>query len=101
MLDGAVFIIEGVAGVVVPQQGQPGNVEYERARRLMTEEVSAAIAGATSSIPAVRRVSRDSSVAAMRGSLWGRARRCDDPIHAAKGPQQANHMGDSKSDRAK
>lgn len=38
--------IEGVAGVVVPQQGQPGNVEYERARRLMTEEVSAAVAGA-------------------------------------------------------
>ncbi|MCX7379928.1 MAG: M55 family metallopeptidase [Alphaproteobacteria bacterium] len=38
--------IEGVAGVVTPQQGAPGNVEYERARRLMTEEVSAAIAGA-------------------------------------------------------
>jgi D-amino peptidase len=38
--------IEGVAGVVSPQQGQPGNPEYERARRLMTEEVSAAIDGA-------------------------------------------------------
>ena len=38
--------IEGVAGVVVPSQGQPGNTEYERARRLMTEEVNAAIAGA-------------------------------------------------------
>lgn len=38
--------IEGVAGVVTPQQGQPGNPEYERARRLMTEEVNAAIAGA-------------------------------------------------------
>jgi D-amino peptidase len=38
--------IEGVAGVVNPQHGQPGNVEYERARRLMTEEVNAAIAGA-------------------------------------------------------
>ena len=38
--------IEGVAGVVTPQQGSPGNVEYERARRLMTEEVSAAVAGA-------------------------------------------------------
>ena len=24
--------IEGVAGVVTPQQGQPGNPEYERAR---------------------------------------------------------------------
>lgn len=38
--------IEGVAGVVTPQQGQPGNPEYERARRLMTQEVNAAIAGA-------------------------------------------------------
>ena len=38
--------IEGVAGVVVPQHGAPGNTEYERARRLMTEEVSAAVAGA-------------------------------------------------------
>jgi D-amino peptidase len=38
--------IEGVAGVVTPQHGQPGNGEYERARRLMTEEVNAAIAGA-------------------------------------------------------
>jgi D-amino peptidase len=38
--------IEGVAGVVSPLQGQPGNGEYERARRLMTEEANAAIAGA-------------------------------------------------------
>lgn len=38
--------IEGVAGVVTPEQGQPGNAEYERARRLMTEEVNAAIDGA-------------------------------------------------------
>jgi D-amino peptidase len=38
--------IEGVAGVVSPQQGQPGNGEYERARRLMTEEVNAAVEGA-------------------------------------------------------
>jgi D-amino peptidase len=38
--------IEGVAGVVAPIQGQTGNPEYERARRLMTEEVNAAIAGA-------------------------------------------------------
>ena len=38
--------IEGVAGVVTPQHGTPGNPEYERARRLMTEEVSAAVAGA-------------------------------------------------------
>jgi len=38
--------IEGIAGVVTLQHGQPGNPEYERARRLMTEEVNAAIAGA-------------------------------------------------------
>jgi D-amino peptidase len=38
--------IEGVAGVVLPVHGQPGNVEYEQARRLMTEEVNAAIEGA-------------------------------------------------------
>lgn len=38
--------IEGVAGVVTSQQGEPGNTEYERARRLMTEEVNAAIEGA-------------------------------------------------------
>jgi D-amino peptidase len=38
--------IEGVAGVVTSLQGQPGNPEYERARRLMTQEVNAAIDGA-------------------------------------------------------
>ncbi|MHC5307427.1 M55 family metallopeptidase [Bartonella sp. LJL80] len=38
--------IEGVAGVVTSQQCTPGNTEYERARRLMTEEVNAAILGA-------------------------------------------------------
>ena len=38
--------IEGVAGVVARAHGEPGNVEYERARRLMTHEVNAAIAGA-------------------------------------------------------
>jgi D-amino peptidase len=38
--------IEGVAGVVAAQHGQPGNPEYERARRLMTEEANAAIEGA-------------------------------------------------------
>jgi D-amino peptidase len=38
--------IEGVAGVVLPQHGQPGNLEYEDARRLMTEEANAAISGA-------------------------------------------------------
>ncbi len=38
--------IEGVAGIVLPAHGQPGNGEYERARRLMTNEANAAIAGA-------------------------------------------------------
>ncbi|ALG72862.1 D-aminopeptidase [Azospirillum thiophilum] len=38
--------IEGVAGVVSQQQVTPGNTEYERARRLMTAEVNAAIEGA-------------------------------------------------------
>jgi D-amino peptidase len=38
--------IEGVAGVVLPAHGEPGNLEYEQARRLMTEETNAAIAGA-------------------------------------------------------
>jgi D-amino peptidase len=38
--------IEGVAGVVLPQHGEPGNPEYEQARCLMTEETNAAIAGA-------------------------------------------------------
>ena len=38
--------IEGIAGVVHPEQTQPGNVEYERARRLMTAEANAAIRGA-------------------------------------------------------
>ena len=40
--------IEGVAGIVSFEQGRPGNAEYERARRLMTEEVNAAIEGALS-----------------------------------------------------
>ncbi len=37
--------IEGVAGVVVPAQGQAGHVEYEKARILMTEEVNAVVEG--------------------------------------------------------
>lgn len=37
--------IEGVAGVVASQQGQPGNGEYEKARILMTNEVNAVIEG--------------------------------------------------------
>ena len=38
--------IEGVAGVFHPQQVRAGNPEYERARRWMTDEANAAIAGA-------------------------------------------------------
>lgn len=37
--------IEGVAGVVHTSEGSPGNPEYERARRLMTAEASAVVAG--------------------------------------------------------
>jgi D-amino peptidase len=37
--------IEGVAGVVHGEEGSPGNAEYERARRLMTAEASAVVAG--------------------------------------------------------
>jgi D-amino peptidase len=37
--------IEGIAGVVGVEEGQQGNAEYERARRLMTNEANAAIAG--------------------------------------------------------
>lgn len=38
--------IEGVAGVFNPEQTRAGNPEYEHARRLMTSEANAAIAGA-------------------------------------------------------
>lgn len=38
--------IEGVAGVWRPEQTQPGNPDYERARRWMTDEASAAVRGA-------------------------------------------------------
>jgi D-amino peptidase len=38
--------IEGVAGVFHHEQVRAGNPEYERARRLMTDEANAAIAGA-------------------------------------------------------
>lgn len=37
--------IEGVAGVVHGEEGSKGNPEYERARRLMTAEASAVVAG--------------------------------------------------------
>jgi D-amino peptidase len=38
--------IEGIAGVVHPDQTRPGNPEYERARRWMSAEANAAIRGA-------------------------------------------------------
>ena len=38
--------IEGISGVVKPEQGTPGNPDYERARLLMTQEANAAILGA-------------------------------------------------------
>lgn len=38
--------IEGVAGVVTPEQCRPGNLEYQQARGLMEQEVNAAIEGA-------------------------------------------------------
>ena len=37
--------IEGIAGVVHPDQTRPGNAEFERARRLMTAEANAASRG--------------------------------------------------------
>ena len=37
--------IEGVAGVVHPEQTRPGTAEYEPARRLMTAEANAAVLG--------------------------------------------------------
>jgi D-amino peptidase len=38
--------IEGISGVVHPEQTRAGNPEYERARRQMTAEANAAVAGA-------------------------------------------------------
>ncbi len=38
--------MEGISGVVSPEQCTPGNAEYERARLLMTQEANAAILGA-------------------------------------------------------
>jgi D-amino peptidase len=43
--------IEGIAGVVHSQEGDPGNLEYERARRLMTGEANAAVAGVLDAEP--------------------------------------------------
>jgi D-amino peptidase len=43
--------IEGVAGVVSGEDTSPGNGEYERARRLMTGEASAVVAGILDAAP--------------------------------------------------
>lgn len=43
--------IEGVAGVVGREEGSMGNAEYERARRLMTAEASAAVRGIMAAAP--------------------------------------------------
>ena len=41
--------IEGISGLVTRQQANPGNPEFERFRRIMTQEVNAAIEGALES----------------------------------------------------
>lgn len=46
--------IEGIAGVVHGEEGSPGNPEYERARRLMTQEANAVIAGIFDADPEAR-----------------------------------------------
>ena len=38
--------IEGIAGVMRPEQCSPGNADYDAARALMEQEVNAAIDGA-------------------------------------------------------
>lgn len=37
--------MEGVAGVVAPDDISPGHAEYERSRTYMTDEASAAVRG--------------------------------------------------------
>jgi D-amino peptidase len=51
--------IEGIAGVVSGQEGQPGNAEYERARRLMTAEANAAVFGILDAEPEAQVVVAD------------------------------------------
>ncbi|HEY8599651.1 MAG TPA: M55 family metallopeptidase [Thermomicrobiales bacterium] len=46
--------IEGVAGVVHNDEGERGNPEYERARRLMTQEANAVVAGIFDADPEAR-----------------------------------------------
>src|SRR5215212_7071575 len=46
--------IEGIAGVVHSEEGARGNPEYERARRLMTQETNAVVAGIFDADPDAR-----------------------------------------------
>ncbi|HET8629685.1 MAG TPA: M55 family metallopeptidase [Thermomicrobiales bacterium] len=46
--------IEGIAGVVHSEEGARGNPEYERARRLMTQEANAVVAGIYDADPDAR-----------------------------------------------
>src|SRR4051794_11413838 len=43
--------MEGIAGVVAPEDIRPGNAEYERNRLLMTDEASAAVRGVLTCAP--------------------------------------------------
>lgn len=52
--------IEGVAGVVHAEEGSRGNAEYERARRLMTNEASAVVRGVMQTDPGAEVVVVDS-----------------------------------------
>lgn len=52
--------IEGVAGVVHGEEGSKGNAEYERARRLMTDEASAVVRGVMQADPEAEAVVVDS-----------------------------------------
>ena len=52
--------IEGVAGVVHGEEGAKGNAEYERVRRLMTNEASAVVRGVLAAEPSADVVVVDS-----------------------------------------
>jgi D-amino peptidase len=52
--------MEGIAGVVDPEDVRPGHLEYERNRKLMTAEANAAIRGVYASDPGADVVVTDS-----------------------------------------
>lgn len=68
--------IEGISGVVHPDQGTMGHAEYDRARRLMTGEANAAIQGALEA--GATRVLVNDSHGGMRNLLI-------EELHAAEG----------------